>query len=64
MTPVLVSAEWLLDNINSVRVLDASSHLPTVKRDAGAEFLAAHIPGSQRFDIDAIADKGLSLIHI
>ena len=34
MTPVLVSAEWLLDNIDRVRVLDASSHLPTVKRDA------------------------------
>ena len=56
MTPVLVSAEWLLDNIDRVRVLDASSHLPTVKRDAGAEFLAAHIIGAQRFDIDAIAD--------
>ena len=37
MTPVLVSAEWLLDNIDRVRVLDASSHLPTVKRDASAE---------------------------
>ena len=64
MTPVLVSAEWLLDNINRVRVLDASSHLPTVKRDAEAEFLAAHIPGAQRFDIDAIADKGHAMPHM
>ena len=64
MTPVLVSAEWLLDNIDRVRVLDASSHLPTVKRDAEAEFLAAHIPGAQRFDIDAIADKGHAMPHM
>ena len=55
MTPVLVSAEWLHDNIDRVHILDASNHLPTVKRDGGAEFLAAHIPGARRFDIDAIA---------
>ena len=36
MAPVLVSAEWLLDNIDNVRVFDISSHLPTVKRDAEA----------------------------
>ncbi|MEL0197709.1 MAG: sulfurtransferase, partial [Rhodobiaceae bacterium] len=42
----------------------ASSHLPTVKRDAEAEFLAAHIPGARRFDIDAIADKGHAMPHM
>ena len=35
-----------------------------MKRDAGAEFLAAHIPGAQRFDIDAIADKGHAMPHM
>ena len=29
-----------------------------------AEFLAAHIPGAQRFDIDAIADKSNPLPHM
>ena len=64
MAPVLVSAEWLLDNIDIVRVFDISSHLPTVKRDAEAEFLDAHIPGARRFGIDAIADKGHPMPHM
>ena len=64
MAPVVVSADWLASNLGSVRVFDASSHLPTVKRDAGAEFLAAHIPGALRFDIDAIADKTHPMPHM
>lgn len=64
MAPVVVSADWLASNLGSVRVFDASSHLPTVKRDAGAEFLAAHIPGALLFDIDAIADKTHPMPHM
>ena len=52
MAPVLVSAEWLLDNIDNVRVFDIS-HLPTVKRDAEAR-CDAHIPGARRFGIAAL----------
>ena len=40
-----------------VRVLDASWYLPTMKRDASAEFQAAHIPGACRFDIDRASDQ-------
>ena len=64
MAPIFVSAEWLASNLDAVRVFDASSHLPTVKRDAAAEFSAAHIPGAQRFDIDAIADKAHPMPHM
>ncbi|MEC8261663.1 MAG: 3-mercaptopyruvate sulfurtransferase [Pseudomonadota bacterium] len=64
MAPVLVSADWLGNNIDNVRLFDASTHLPTVKRDAEAEFLAGHIPGARRFDIDAIADKGHAMPHM
>ena len=64
MAPVLVSADWLGNNIDNVRLFDASSHLPTVKRDAETEFLAGHIPGARRFDIDAIADKGHAMPHM
>jgi thiosulfate/3-mercaptopyruvate sulfurtransferase len=40
---------------------DATAHLPDTGRDAEAEFLSAHIPGAQRFDINEIAlpDSGL-----
>jgi len=64
MAPVLVSASWLADNLSSVRVFDASSHLPTVKRSATAEFAEAHIPGAMRFDIETIADPDHPMPHM
>jgi len=35
-----------------------------MKRDAAAEYLAGHIPGAVRFDIDEIADKSIPLPHM
>ena len=64
MAPVLVSAAWLHDNLSSVRVFDASSHLPTVKRNAATEFAEAHIPGAMRFDIETIADQDHPVPHM
>jgi thiosulfate/3-mercaptopyruvate sulfurtransferase len=64
--PALVSSDWLAGHLDdaSVRVLDGSYHLPTVKRDAAAEFLAAHIPGAAFFDIEAISDHTNDLPHM
>jgi len=62
----LVSTDWLarhLDDPNVV-VLDGSYYLANAKRDAEAEFLSRHIPGAQRFDIDAISDKSDPLPHM
>ena len=61
-----VSTEWLaarLDDPNVV-VVDGSFYLPALKRDAETEYLAAHIPGAVRFDIDAIADHSTDLPHM
>src|SRR6476660_10629446 len=62
----LVSTEWLAAHLNDphVIVLDASYYLANHRRDADAEFLAGHIPGAQRFDIDAISDKSNPLPHM
>ena len=62
----LVSTEWLSQHLNdpNVIVLDGSYYLANAKRDADAEFLAGHIPGAQRFDIDAISDKSNPLPHM
>lgn len=62
--PPLVTTDWLAENLDGVKVLDASYHLPTVKRDADAEFRAAHIPGAIRFDIDDICDPYDPLPHM
>jgi thiosulfate/3-mercaptopyruvate sulfurtransferase len=62
----LVSTEWLAAHLNDphVRVLDASYHLPHLKRDARAEYAAAHIPGAIFFDVDGISDHSSSLPHM
>ena len=62
----LVSTEWLASHLSdpNVIVLDSSYYLANHKRDADAEFLAGHIPGAQRFEIDAISDKSNSLPHM
>ncbi len=62
----LVSTDWLASHLDepSVGVLDSSYYLANAKRDAEAEFLAGHIPGAQRFDIDAISDKSNPLPHM
>jgi thiosulfate/3-mercaptopyruvate sulfurtransferase len=62
----LVSTDWLSQHLDdpNVIVLDASYYLANAKRDADAEFLAGHIPGAQRFDIDAISDHSNPLPHM
>ncbi|MEA2870563.1 MAG: thiosulfate/3-mercaptopyruvate sulfurtransferase [Hyphomicrobiales bacterium] len=61
-----VSTEWLAERLNdpNVVVVDGSFYLPTLKRDAEAEYLAGHIPGAVHFDIDAIADHSTQLPHM
>src|SRR5437868_8367673 len=62
----LVSTDWLASHLSdpNVIVLDSSYYLANHKRDAQAEYLAGHIPGAQRFDIDAISDKSNPLPHM
>ncbi|WP_075219502.1 sulfurtransferase [Acuticoccus yangtzensis] len=60
---MLITPEDLKARLGDVAVLDASWHMPDAKRDAGAEFAAAHIPGALRFDIDRIADTSSGLPH-
>ena len=61
-----VSTQWLADNLTSpdLVIVDASWYLPTMQRDAKAEYAARHIPGAVRFDIDAIADTGSPYPHM
>jgi thiosulfate/3-mercaptopyruvate sulfurtransferase len=64
-TPLTVKAEWLFANIGKpgIKVLDATSHLPTLGRNAKEEHLACRIAGAGWFDIDKIADKSSKLPH-
>jgi thiosulfate/3-mercaptopyruvate sulfurtransferase len=64
--PPLVSTAWLAEQLGrpSLRVLDASWHLPTQARDAAAEYAGGHIPGAVFFDLDAMSDRTTSLPHM
>src|SRR6266478_5314659 len=62
----LVSTDWLAERLGAdhIVVVDGSSYLSTMQRDAAAEYLAGHIPGAVRFDVDAIADHSNPLPHM
>src|ERR1700719_2903756 len=62
----LVTTAWLAANLGApgLVVLDGSFYLPAMKRDAAAEYLAGHIPGAIRFDIDEVADHSTDLPHM
>jgi thiosulfate/3-mercaptopyruvate sulfurtransferase len=62
----LVPTDWLAARLNAPEtvIVDGSFYLPALKRDAAAEYLAGHIPGAARFDIDAIADHSNPLPHM
>src|SRR5712691_188770 len=62
----LVSTDWLAERLGmpDTAIVDGSFYLPALKRDAAAEYLAGHIPGAVRFDIDAIADHANPLPHM
>lgn len=66
MTSPLVSADWLADHHDApdVRVLDASWEPGSSATDRQASFAARHIPGAQRFDIDAVAEPNTDLPHM
>jgi thiosulfate/3-mercaptopyruvate sulfurtransferase len=62
----LVSTDWLAARLgqSDLAVVDGSFYLPAMRRDAAAEYLAGHIPGAVRFDIDEIADRSIPLPHM
>ena len=60
----LVSTEWLDKNLNKVKILDASWHLPNVKRDALDEYNLSHISNSIFFDIDKNSNQNTNLSHM
>ena len=61
-----VSGEWLNQRLGApdIVVVDGSWYLPAMNRDPEAEYLAGHIPGAIRFDLDAVRDESSSLPHM
>jgi thiosulfate/3-mercaptopyruvate sulfurtransferase len=66
MPQLFVSTAWLQEHLSDpdLVVVDGSWYLPTQNRDPQAEYLAGHIPGAVRFDIDTVKDTSSSLPHM
>jgi thiosulfate/3-mercaptopyruvate sulfurtransferase len=64
-SPFVVDADWLQQSLGrpGVSIVDASWYLPAQKRDARAEYDAAHIPGAVFFDQDLVVDSESDLPH-
>ena len=60
----LVSTDWLDQNLNKVKIFDASWHMPTSKRNAKKEFEEKHIKGAIFWDIDEHSDKDSPYPHM
>ena len=60
----LVTTDWVLDNLNSLKIIDASWHMPAQKRNPAKEYLNAHIPSSIFFDLDENSEKDTDLPHM
>ena len=60
----LVNTNWLEKNLNEVKILDASWHMPSTNRDAYKEFLSEHIENSRYFDLDKNSELNSTLPHM
>ena len=60
----LVETEWLEKNINDVKIIDCSWHMPQSKRDSFKEYNDKHIPNAIFFDLDNNSNKDTNLPHM
>ena len=60
----LVSTEWLDKNIEKVKILDATWHLPNASRNSFEEYKSEHIVNAIFFDIDKYSNQRTNIPHM
>ena len=60
----LVSTDWLEKNINQVKIIDCSWHMPAENRNAEEEFKDEHIQNAIFFDLDKNSKNNTDLPHM
>ncbi|WP_435090013.1 sulfurtransferase [Candidatus Pelagibacter bacterium nBUS_30] len=60
----LVDTNWLKKNINKVKIIDSSWHMPQTKRDGFEEYTKEHIPNAIFFDLDKNSKIDTDLPHM
>ena len=60
----LVETDWLEKNINNVKIIDCSWHMPQSKRNGFEEYKKQHITNAIFFDLDNNSNKDTDLPHM
>ena len=60
----LVDTNWLEENINKVKIIDCSWHMPQTKRNGFIEYRKEHIPNAIFFDLDKNSKLNTDLPHM
>ena len=60
----LVDTNWLEKNINNVKIIDCSWHMPQANRNGFKEYLNEHIPNAIFFDLDKNSKTNTDLPHM
>ena len=60
----LVDTSWLENNINKVKIIDCSWHMPQTKRNGFEEYMKEHIPEAIFFDLDKNSKLNTDLPHM
>ena len=60
----LVDTNWLENNINKVKIIDCSWHMPQANRNGFEEYLKEHIPNAIFFDLDKNSKINTDLPHM
>ena len=60
----LVETNWLEKNLNNVKIIDCSWHMPQTRRNGFEEYKKQHIPNSIFFDLDENSKKDTALPHM
>jgi thiosulfate/3-mercaptopyruvate sulfurtransferase len=60
----LVSTDWLMANLDKVKIIDCSWHMPQTKRNGFEEYKKQHIKNAIFFDLDKNSKKDTDLPHM
>ena len=60
----LVDTSWLERNINKVKIIDCSWHMPQTQRNGFEEYKKDHIPNAIFFDLDKNSKIDTDLPHM
>ena len=60
----LVDTSWLENNIDKVKIIDCSWHMPQTQRNGFEEYTEEHIPNAIFFDLDKNSKLDTDLPHM